>query len=143
MTDDIIKAVKQKFMVFRNGIVADTYRKAGAPYRIVFGLQVPQFTEIAKWIRDSFTAEEVRAAARTLWADTGVRESRILSCWLFDAAELSREALIEIASGCNTREEADILSWRLLRRVDDESLAESLEAEGSEGCRMCAEALRR
>ena len=32
----------------RNGIVADTLRKAGSPYRIIFGLNLPQISEIAR-----------------------------------------------------------------------------------------------
>ena len=32
----------------RNGIVADTLRKAGSPYRIIFGLNQPQISEIAR-----------------------------------------------------------------------------------------------
>ena len=40
--NDSIKQIKHNFMAYRNGIVSDTLRKAGMPYNIIFGTQLPQ-----------------------------------------------------------------------------------------------------
>ena len=47
-TSENIKEIKHSFLAFRNGIVSDTLRKAGMPYGIIFGLQLPQLAEIAR-----------------------------------------------------------------------------------------------
>ena len=43
-----LQSIKKDFFVFRNGIVADTLRKAGMPHKVIFGLQIPQIAAIAK-----------------------------------------------------------------------------------------------
>ena len=110
MTSSIPKEIKQSFLAFRNGIVADALRKAGMPYGIIFGLQLPQLSEIAR------AYEPDRELAEALWADTGVRESRLLAAWLYPPEALSPGRAAEMALGALTREEADILSFRLLLR---------------------------
>ena len=45
---DVMKMVKHLFMTYRNGIVADTLRKAGLPFGVIFGLQLPQLSGIAR-----------------------------------------------------------------------------------------------
>ena len=37
-----IRQIKSDFFSLRNGEIADTLRKAGSPYKIIFGLQMPQ-----------------------------------------------------------------------------------------------------
>lgn len=109
-SDTDIRQIKHLFMTYRNGIVSDTLRKAGQPYAVIFGLQIPQISEIARQLSPS------AALARTLWADTNVRESRLLSCWIFPVEELSPDEALAMALSVITREEADILAFRLLRR---------------------------
>ena len=43
-----IRQIKSDFFSLRNGEIADTLRKAGSPYKIIFGLQMPQLEQIAK-----------------------------------------------------------------------------------------------
>ena len=134
-----IQAIKQKFLAFRNGIIADTLRKAGMPYKVIFGLNVPQLSEIAR----SVTVDR-EVLAEHLWGDRDVRESRLLACWMFDPAPmpvLRAEALME---DVQTREEADILAFRLLRRLPYASdLADRLASSPRPLTAYAAAALRR
>ncbi len=42
-----IPEIKQRLYAMRNGVIADSLRNAGSPYRSIFGLNLPQLTEIA------------------------------------------------------------------------------------------------
>ena len=42
-----LQQIKSRFMAMRNGIVADALRKGGMPHKVIFGLNVPQLSEIA------------------------------------------------------------------------------------------------
>ena len=42
-----MQIIKRRFFAMRNGIIADTLRKAGLDYRMIFGLNLPQVVEIA------------------------------------------------------------------------------------------------
>lgn len=128
-------------MAFRNGIVADTLRKAGMNYEIIFGLQIPQLSQIAKQVDNPELAEE-------LWQDKKVRESRLLACYIFAPETVDEEMALRLSSDVQTREEADILCFRLLRRLPyAESLAGKIESEASAAGNAlqayCAEALKR
>ena len=121
--------IKNQFFAYRNGIVAQTLRDAGDPHPRIFGLQLPQIAAIAREIG----FDEVKA--RQLWADRDCRESRLLACYLFDPETLEEEDAMALATDVITREEADILAWRLLRRLP---YASALSLSG-----YIAEALRR
>lgn len=134
----MIKKIKHQFMAYRNGIISDTLRKAGMPYNIIFGLQLPQLSAIAREIEPSMEL------AMELWSDKGVRESRLLACWVFPAESMSEEICIQLASSLQTKEEADILCFRLLRKLPfAETLALKLTACDSPLEIYCGEALRR
>ena len=105
-----IKQIKHTFFAFRNGILADALRKQ-TPYEIVFGLQVPQIAEIARSLKPSMEL------ADALWHDSKVRESRLLAPYLYPIEEVDLEKAIRLASEINTVEEADMLAFRLLKRL--------------------------
>ena len=42
-----MQTVKRHFFALRNGVIADALRRAGSPFRIIFGLNLPQIAEIA------------------------------------------------------------------------------------------------
>ena len=84
----MIKEVKKEFFAFRNGIVADALRKAGMPYKVIFGLQVPQLAQIARGLEPSMEI------ADKLWADKEVRESRLLAAYLFPLHQICEEKAI-------------------------------------------------
>lgn len=72
-----MQLIKRRFYAMRNGIIADTLRKAGLGYKIIFGLNLPQITEIASGLTaDADLAEE-------LWADRRTRESMLLAPMLY------------------------------------------------------------
>lgn len=106
-----MKLIKHEFMAYRNGIVADALRKAGQPYSIIFGLQLPQLSQIAAGL------DHTMELGRALWADRNVRESRLLAAWVFPTDQLEEEEAFAMATDARTREEADILAFRLLRRL--------------------------
>lgn len=107
-TIEKIKFAKSRFMALRNGIIADVYRKAGIDcYSIIFGLNLPQLKALAKEIGPD--AE----LAQTLWNDKGVRESRLLSTWLWPAEEVTSELKEKLLEESQTKEERDYLLLNL------------------------------
>lgn len=138
------KEIRQRFMAMRNGVVADTLRKAGAPHDVIFGLNVPQLSDIACEVKSSADACGVRTIAEELWADTRCREGRLLACWLFDPGDYDVEAALRLVGALITREEAEMLAFRLLRRLPfAASLVGLLRPSAVPVERHCAEVLAR
>ena len=106
-----MQAVKRKFFALRNGIIADTIRKAGANYKIIFGLNMPQLIEIAESIGHN------PQLADDLWNNKSTRESMLLAPMLMDPVTLSRETASLWATQAPTTEVSDILCHRLLRHT--------------------------
>lgn len=119
----MLREIKQEFYAYRNGIVADALRKAGMPYKVIFGLQVPQLAEISRQIiariesqnNENDAIAERRRLAQALWDDRGVRESRLLACYLFDHTQMDRAEAESLLNDIQTPEERDMLNFRLLR----------------------------
>lgn len=130
----LLKEIKKSFFTFRNGIVADTLRKAGMPYKMIFGLQIPQIAAISREMLASFgdDPEKRGAVAEALWADRDVRESRILAPYIYDPEQISVDKALELAANIRTREEADMLAFRLFKRMPDaQALLAAMEASDS------------
>ena len=106
-----LQEIHQRFFSFRNGIVAKAFHDSGHAYKRVFGLQLPQLAAIAKEV--GYDQE----LAQKLWAEKDCREARLLACYLFEPSSLPEEEATAMAQDIQTREEADILAWRLLRRL--------------------------
>lgn len=112
-------------MVYRNGIVADALRP-GTPYSVIFGLQVPQLAGIAR------AHPQDPDLAMALWNDSKVRESRLLAVYLLPPAETTIETALALARSVQTREEADMLAFRLLKRMSNpSSILAAMEADSS------------
>lgn len=107
----MLNDIKKSFFTFRNGIVADTLRKAGMPYKVIFGLQIPQIADIARSLSPSMELAE------QLWNDREVRESRILASYLFPVEEINLDKALNLARDVRTQEEADMLAFRLFKRL--------------------------
>lgn len=123
----------------RNGIVADALRKGGMPHKVIFGLNVPQLSEIATSV-----ISDREVLAEQLWADREVRESRLLACWLFDPTVMPEQRVRMLIDEVRTREEADILAFRTLRRLPyARALLESLTGADGSYSSYAAEALAR
>lgn len=105
-----MQLVKRRFFAMRNGILSDTYRRAGSPYKIIFGLNLPQIREIAA----EFGFNEELSAK--LWADSRCRESVILAPLLADPARLTRERALAMIDTAVSAEAIDMLCIGLLKK---------------------------
>ncbi len=106
-----MQTVKRRFFAMRNGVIAEVLRKAGSPFRIIFGLNLPQIVDIARGIgRDP-------ELGRALWANSTTRESMLLAPMLMEPAEFTRAEARSWAESVGAVEVADILCHRLLRHV--------------------------
>lgn len=106
-----MQTVKRRMYAMRNGVIADSLRKGGSPFRVIFGLNLPQLVEIAASIGKD------RDMAVKLWANTATRESMLLAPMLMPAEEFSIEEAKEWGRQVPAAEVADILCHRLLRHL--------------------------
>ena len=106
-----LQTVKRRFFAMRNGIIADTLRRAGSPYRIIFGLNLPQLTEIATEIgQDADLAIQLRDNVTT-------RESQMLAPMIYPIEELTEDKAEQWIDAAQSTEAIDILCHRLLRHM--------------------------
>ncbi|MDE6161059.1 MAG: DNA alkylation repair protein [Muribaculaceae bacterium] len=108
-----MQSVKRRFFAMRNGVIADTLRRAGSPFRVIFGLNLPQIVEIAAEV----PPDHARELAEALWANNGTRESMLIAPMLMprDAVDAARAAAMLRETPC--AEVADVLCHRLLRHM--------------------------
>lgn len=134
----MIAEIKKEFFTYRNGMLADTLRRYGMPHKVIFGLEVPRLAEIARGLTPS---EEL---ADMLWADSEVRESRLLACWLYPLDSVPADKCIALAGSARTAEEAQMLAFRIFKRLPfAASLLEEFEKRraGNEAFARAADAL--
>lgn len=111
-TRNAMQNVKRRFFALRNGVLADVLRRSGSPYRIIFGLNVPQIKEVAAVFGYD------RDLAEKLWADTSTRESRLMAPMLVNPEEFTDVEAKEWVNGAQAiAEECDMLCMGLLRRL--------------------------
>lgn len=106
-----MQVVKRHFFAMRNGVIADTLRKAGSPFRIIFGLNLPQIVEIAASVGQN------QELAEALWANATTRESMLLAPMIADRATFTRQDTLRWIESIPAAEVADILCHRLLRHM--------------------------
>lgn len=139
----ILTPLRKSFYALRNGVIADTLRKGGLPHKYIFGLQLPQLKRLNDEYRPSDN-KEAAELARTLWADRECREARLMACHLMPPAEMEPEEALAWAKGTLSREESDILAFRLLRyHPAAAGIERELAASADDMERYSAEALRR
>ncbi len=118
-----MQTVKRNFFAMRNGVIADALRRAGSPFRIIFGLNLPQIAEIAaKWAPDSQLAER-------LWANATTRESMLLAPMIVDRDRFTIDDARRWIATIPAHEVADVMCLKLLRNV---SYANTLAVELAE-----------
>ena len=123
-----LKDIKQYFFAHRNGVAADVLRRAGSPYKTIFGVELPPISALAREIGFD------RELAMRLWEDSDVRESRLLAPWLLDPAALSDEDVRRLALSVRSEEDALMLAFRVLKRLPEpERLLAGLETLAKEG----------
>lgn len=110
-TRTTVDDLKRHMYLYRNGVVADTLRRAGSPYRLIMGLDLPRLNEIAQQ-----TGHD-RDLATALLADTACRESQLMASMIFPPELLTTERATEWVDSLQDYEAADIFVHRLLRRM--------------------------
>ena len=108
-----MQQIKRHFFALRNGIIADTIRKAGYDYKIIFGLNLPQLKEIAQ------STSINKELSLMLRANVTTRESLLLATMLYPVESLTFDDAVSWAEECQTTEVSDILCHTLLRRFDE------------------------
>ncbi len=139
----LMNPIRKEFYALRNGMIADTLRKGGLEQKYIFGLQLPQIKGIAERFRPEADADAAEMA-RNLWADRECREARLLACHLMPASAMTFEEAMNWAVDVASREEADILAFRLLRyHPVAEKIAIALESEENPLKKYTATAIKR
>lgn len=121
-----MQQLKRRFFAMRNGAVAESLRRQGAPYRIIFGLNLPQIAEIARdFGPDAGLALQLRD-------NTATRESMLIAPMLYPAGELTPQLAYEWLAGAPTTEVVDVACLKLIKHVTDpESVISCLAASES------------
>ena len=127
-TKEILKEINKDFYSLRNGIIVDSLRKIYPVGTKIFGLNVPQFMELARKY-----SKELNLGLE-LWKDKDCRESRLLSLYIIPPAELKKEIAKEMVKEVKSVEEAEFLAFRILRNLPyaKELLEELTQEEISE-----------
>lgn len=138
----LMQAVKRRFFAMRNGDLAAQMTAGGIGYKINFGLNLPQISDIAAALRDGTLdgadhrpdAAELAQTARLLWANTTTRESLLLAPMLIDPDTLPAAEATAMLAACPTTEVADVLCLKLLKRHPDaEAIATGLYGRADAG----------
>ncbi len=104
--------IKHLLYAMRNGVVADALRKQGAPFRMIYGVNLPQLTEIASQITHD------KATAQALWDDRNVRECMLLAPLVYPRDAFDEDTAMTWVCQAPTQEVIDILCHKLLRHLD-------------------------
>lgn len=143
-----MQKVKRRFFAMRNGDLAQQMKERGASYRINFGLNLPQISEIARDFlpggveRISLAPDfDMADFARRLRDNTSTRESMLIAPMLFPAGALTLSEAIGWVKSLPTPEVADILCLKLLRDWPQAPVllsALTADTDGVELTRYCA-----
>lgn len=118
-----MQLLKRRFFAMRNGAVADSLRRQGAPYRIIFGLNLPQIADIARdFGPDAGLALQLRA-------NTATRESMLIAPMMYPAGDLTADMAYEWLADAPTTEVIDVVCLKLIKHMDNpETVIERLSA---------------
>lgn len=109
MEQGTVQNIRKRLYAMRNGALADSLRAAGMPYRMIFGLNLPQITAIARdFSRDARLATE-------LWNSGLTRECMLLAPMLYPVEDVDDVMARKWIAEVPTPEVADILCMKLLR----------------------------
>ena len=95
-TSEQVKQIKRSFRLFMNGVTAASMRSKGLNYKINWGVQLPDLKRMAA--QYGHNAE----LASALWAESGVRECRLLATLIMPADKMSscRYNIRDNGDGC-------------------------------------------
>lgn len=118
------RQIKRRFFALRNGMMGEQLRRAGADYRIIFGLNLPQIREVAASVPTD------RDLALSLRANSSTRESQLIAPMLFPRDALTAAQAVEWICMAPTVEVVDVVCLILIRgREDAMQIAETLISE--------------
>ncbi len=127
-----MQLIKRRMFAMRNGALADSLRRSGVPYRIIFGVNLPQLVEIA-----NENPKNVKLAEK-LWANSSTRESLLLAPMLYPVEQMDMTTAHRWATSVASPEVADVLCHRLLRHLSfADELADDLVESEVELVRYC------
>lgn len=106
-----LSEIKKDFFKYRNGIIADSIRKLYPSGKVIFGLNVPQFMELIRFYPKDFTL------GNKLWKDNSSREARLFSFFIIPPEDIDQVFAYEMIEGLESQEEADLLAFKILRRM--------------------------
>ena len=108
-----MQTVKRSFFALRNGVIADVLRHNGSPFRIIFGLNLPQIADVAAHTPRS------QELAEKLWANSTTRESMLIAPMLVELDAFTLDDARRWVSDVPVREVADVLCLKLLKLLGD------------------------
>ena len=121
-----MQLVKRRFFAMRNGAVAKSMRDMGAPYRIIFGMTLPEIADVAA----AFGPD--RELAEALRANTTTRESQLMAPMIYPVDELTTDEALKWLLESQVTETIDVLCHRLLRKLPTaQEVAERAWKQGS------------
>ena len=106
--EKLLNEIHRRFRLAMNGVVSSSMRAKGMPYKVNFGVSLPQLKQIAALYRPD--AE----LAKRLWSEN-IRESRLLATFLQPREDFSEEEALRWMRQADTPELADFLCMNLLR----------------------------
>ena len=102
-----IKDIKKELRAAMNGILSAKMREAGAPYKLIFGVELPRLQSIASEFHPS------RMLAQELWNEN-IRECKLLATMLMPPLEFLPEMADIWVDEISTAEVAQVFSMQLL-----------------------------
>lgn len=106
-----MQALKRRMYAMRNGVVADTLRKGGSPFQIIFGVNLPQLAEIAA------DMPHTKEFATEVWHNTTTRESMLIATMLMPHADFTEADAMCWINEAPHSEIIDVLCLKLLRHL--------------------------
>lgn len=104
-----LQEIKHQFYTYRNGALADSMRRLGAPYKIIFGLNLPQLSAIAREVgKDAELSQQ-------LWENKSTRESLLLAPMIYPGEMMDKPTALRWVNEIPSTEVSDILCMKLLR----------------------------
>ena len=104
-----IKDIKKELRAAMNGMLSAKMREAGAPYKLIFGVELPRLQSIASEFHPS------RMLAQELWNEN-IRECKLLATMLMPPQEFLPEMADIWMEEIPTAEVAQILCMQLLSK---------------------------
>lgn len=108
---NFLKEIKQDFFSFRNGFIADALRKSYPEGKMIFGLMVPQFLQLAKKYPKDITL------GLQLWNDKSSRESSLFALYIIPPEELEKSSAETMIKEVYSYELAEFLSFKILKNL--------------------------